>query len=122
MPYVSLNGTFNFGPMIQAEDNKVNPFITAGAGIYMWYFSENERTNKLSAPVDTTEEFKASSLGINVGGGVEYFAMENLSVFGRVNYHLVLMKDEDRFGADFDNQGFLTFGAGISCYFNMKTE
>ncbi|KPL03366.1 MAG: hypothetical protein AMJ73_07390 [candidate division Zixibacteria bacterium SM1_73] len=122
LPYVTLNGTFNFGPMMKAEDNKLNPFLTAGAGMYMWYFSANERTEKLAAPADPSEEFKATNLGINFGGGVEYFAMEQLAVFGRVNYHMVMMKDEDKFGADFGNQGFLMFGAGVTYYIPTKTE
>jgi opacity protein-like surface antigen len=122
MPYVSLNGTFNFGPMMKAEGNKLNPFLTGGVGMYMWYFSENERTNKLAAPEKPDEEFKASSLGINIGGGVEYFAMEKLAVFGRLNYHYVMMKDEDKFGPDFGNQGFLMFGVGATYYFHVKTE
>jgi len=124
LPYVTLNGTFNFGPMMQAEDNKLNPFLTAGAGMYMWYFSGNERSEKLYVVGKSgeEEEFKATSLGINVGGGVEYFAMENLAVFGRLNYHMVMMKDEDKFGEDFGNQGFLMFGAGVTYYFPTKTE
>ncbi len=120
LPYVTLNGTFNFGPMMKAEDNKLNPFATAGVGMYMWYFSVNERTDKLSAMGG--EEFKASSLGINVGGGVEYFAMEKLAVFGRVNYHYVMMKDEDKFGEDFSNQGFLMFGVGATYYLPIGGE
>jgi opacity protein-like surface antigen len=116
MPFVSLNGTFNFGPMMKAEGNKLNPFATAGVGMYMWYFSKNERTDKLPAPADTSQEFKASSLGINVGAGVEYFVREKISVFGRLNYHFVMMKNKDKFGEDFANQGFLTFGAGATYY------
>jgi hypothetical protein len=119
LPYVALNGTFNFGPMMTAEDNKLNPFATAGVGVYMWYFSVNERSEKMGY---MGEEFKASSLGMNVGGGVEYFAMEKLAVFGRVNYHYVMMKDEDKFGADFDNQGFLMFGAGVTYYLPIESE
>jgi len=113
MPFVSLNGTFNFGPMMKAEGNKLNPFATAGVGMYMWYFSENERTNKQKVG---EEEFKASSLGINFGAGAEYFVREKISVFGRLNYHYVMMKNKDKFGEDFANQGFLTFGAGATYY------
>ena len=122
MPYFSLNGVFNFGPMMKAEDNKLNPFLTAGAGIYMWYFSVNERTDKLPHPSNLSEDHKGTSLGINVGGGVEYFAMEMLAVFGRLNYHYVMMKDEDKFGKDFGNQGFLMFGVGVTYYLPTKTE
>ncbi|MCK4385409.1 MAG: hypothetical protein KAW52_04010, partial [candidate division Zixibacteria bacterium] len=122
IPYVTLNGTYNFGPMLKAEDNKLNPFLTGGVGMYMWKFTENERSGTLTNEIfdDTTlavEDFKGSSLGINIGGGVEYFVMENLAVFGRLNYHYVMMKDEDKFGADFGNQGFLMFGAGATYYF-----
>jgi len=120
MPYVAVNGTFNFGPMMKTEDNKLNPFATAGVGMYMWYFSKNERTDKL--PAQEGEEFKASSLGINIGGGVEYFATEKLAAFGRLNYHFVMMKDEDKFGENFDNQGFLTFGAGVTYYLFAGSE
>ena len=119
MPYVAVNGTFNFGPMMKAEDNKLNPFATAGVGMYMWYFSKNERTDKQAIG---DEEWKASSLGINVGGGVEYFASEKLAVFGRLNYHFVMMKDEDKFGEDFGSQGFLTFGAGVTYYLFTGSE
>ncbi len=121
MPYIALNGTFNFGPMMKAEDNKLNPFATAGVGMYMWYFSRNERTDKLPAYKEG-EEFKASSFGINIGGGVEYFATEKLAVFGRVNYHMVMMEDKDKFGDDFGNQGFLTFGAGVTYYLFTGSE
>lgn len=124
LPYVSLNGTFNFGPMMKAEENKLNPFLTAGVGMYMWYFSENERTNKLGVVGKSgeVEEFKASSLGINFGAGAEYFVREKISVFGRLNYHYVMMKDKDKFGEDFANQGFLTFGAGVSYYLFTGSE
>jgi hypothetical protein len=122
MPFVSLNGTFNFGPMMKAEGNKLNPFATAGVGMYMWYFSENERTNKLPAPCDTTAEFKASSLGINFGAGAEYFVREKISVFGRLNYHFVMMKNKNKFGEDFANQGFLTFGVGATYYLPTKSK
>jgi hypothetical protein len=119
MPYVAVNGTFNFGPLMKAEDNKLNPFATAGAGMYMWYVSKNERTDKLyydPGDDDKIEEYKGTSFGFNIGGGVEYFATEKLAVFGRLNYHMVMTKDEDKFGEDFGNHGFLTFGAGVTYY------
>jgi len=116
MTFVSLNGTFNFGPLIKSENNMFNPFATLGAGMYSWYFAKNERTDKLLAPTGFAHEFKASSWGINFGAGVEYFATRKFSVFGRLNYHLVMMKDEEKFGKDFGNQGFLTFGAGVTLY------
>ena len=120
MPFVSLNGTFNFGPMMKAEGNKLNPFATAGVGMYMWYFSENQRTNKLKTAKG--EDFKASSLGINFGAGAEYFVREKISVFGRLNYHFVMMKNKDKFGEDFANQGFLTFGVGATYYLPTKSK
>ena len=54
--------------------------------------------------------------GFNVGGGVEHFAAEKLAVSGRVNYHTVMMENRNKFGEDFGNQGFLTFGAGVTFY------
>ncbi len=128
IPYVALNGTFNFGPMMKAEDNKLNPFVTAGAGMYMWYFSRNERTDKifteevLTGDYQSGEELKGSSFGFNFGGGVEYFATEKIAVFGRANYHMAMTKDEDKFGSDFGPHGFLTFGAGVTYYLFTGTE
>jgi opacity protein-like surface antigen len=127
VPFVALNGTFNFGPMMKAEDNKLNPFLTAGAGMYMWFFARNERTDKILADelipgAKADEELKATSFGFNLGGGVEYFAAEKLAVFGRVNYHMLMTKDEDKFGDDFGNHGFLTFGAGVTYYLFAGSE
>lgn len=119
MPFVSLNGTFNFGPFFKNEENKLNPFVTVGGGMYSWYFARNERTNRLPAPADITKQFKASSFGLNFGGGAEYFVTSKLSVFGRVNYHIVMTKDEKKFGSDFGNQGFLTFGAGLTLHLSI---
>jgi hypothetical protein len=116
MTLVSLNGTFNFGPMIKSTNNLLNPFVTIGVGTYSWYFAKNERTDKLPAPADTTQQFKATSWGVNFGGGAEYFVTAKFAAFARLNYHLVMMKDEKKFGEDFGNQGFLTFGAGVTLY------
>ena len=116
IPFVSLNGTFNFGPMIKSPNNLLNPFVTVGVGSYSWYFAKNERTKKLPAPADSTQQFKATSWGMNFGGGVEYFVSSKFSAFARFGYHLVMMKDEKKFGEDFGNQGFLTFGAGVTLY------
>jgi hypothetical protein len=116
MTFISLNGTFNFGPLMKSENNMFNPFATLGVGMYSWYFAQNERTDKLHAPADSTQDFKASSLGINFGAGAEYFATRKFSVFGRINYHLVMMKDEKKFGKDFGSHGFLAFGAGVTLY------
>jgi opacity protein-like surface antigen len=127
IPYVAVNGTFNFGPMMKAEDNKLNPFVTAGLGMYMWFFSRNERTDKIFAGelipgTAGDEELKATSFGFNLGGGVEYFAAEKLAVFGRLNYHMVMTKDKDKFGDDFGSHGFLTFGAGVTYYLFAGSE
>jgi hypothetical protein len=116
IPWVSLNGTFNFSPMIKSANNMLNPFVTIGVGTYSWYFAKNERTDKLPAPADTTQQFKATSWGVNFGGGAEYFVTAKLAAFARFGYHLVMMKDEKKFGEDFGNQGFLTFGAGVTLY------
>jgi len=128
IPFLAVNGTFNFGPMIGEEDNLINPFLTAGAGLYMWYFSRNERTDKikteevLTGNYQSGEELKATSFGFNVGGGVEYFATEKLAVFGRVNYHMAMTKDTAKFGDDFGPHGFLTFGAGVTYYLFTGSE
>lgn len=120
MPFVSVNGTFNFGPMMKAQDNKLNPFVTAGVGMYMWYFAKNERTDKWTTAKG--DEFKANSVGINSGAGVEYFAASKLAVFGRLNYHYVMMKNKGKFGEDFANQGFLTFGVGVTYYLSTGKQ
>lgn len=67
MPFVSLNGTYNFGPMMKSENNKLNPFVTAGAGMYMWYFSENQRTNKLKTAKEKTLKHPAWGLTLVLG-------------------------------------------------------
>lgn len=49
-------------------------------------------------------------------------AAEKIGVFGRVNYHMVTMEDKEKFGDDFGNQGFLTFGAGFTIYLSTGSE
>jgi hypothetical protein len=35
---------------------------------------------------------------------------------------MVMMEDKDKFGDDFGNQGFLTFGAGVTYYLFTGSE
>lgn len=115
---VNLNGTFNFGPLIPDNQN-LNPFATAGVGYYSWKFTDDGMGGD-PVKLENSEEFKKDSFGFNLGAGLEYFVVENkFSLGGKLNYHYVFAKDEDKFGKDFDNQGFFTFRAGLTYYLPM---
>ncbi len=115
---VNLNGIFNFGPLIHNNRN-LNPFATAGVGYYSWRFTDDGMDGD-PVKLENNEEFKKDSFGLNLGAGLEYFVMEKkLSLGGNLNYHYVFAKDEDKFGKDFDGQGFFTFRAGLTYYLPM---
>ncbi len=120
-PSAYLKGVFNFGS-IMPVDSKINPFASLGLGFYPWKITDDGLTGD-AIVLPNGEEFKKSSLGINFGAGLEGFPVSSapeLAFYGGLDYHFVFMKDEDKFGNDFENQGFFTFGAGIRYYFPVS--
>ncbi|RME29490.1 MAG: hypothetical protein D6800_02600 [Candidatus Zixiibacteriota bacterium] len=59
-------------------------------------------------------------MGLKFGGGFEYFATPQISIFTEGNYHFVFTSDDTAFGTDlpnWDDDGFLDVKAGLSYWF-----
>jgi len=113
---VYLDGILNLGAFIKNENNIVNPFVRAGVGLYPWKITEDGAGGDVVV-LDNGEEFKKASFGLNFGAGVEVFASPQLSFFAEGKYHMVFSKDEEKFGTEFENVGFVGITGGLTFHF-----
>jgi opacity protein-like surface antigen len=112
MPQITLNATYHVGPAL--ESKRINPYIQAGFGLYPWRITQKGVTG--DPALRNGEEFRKTSFGLNAGLGLEFRATERLALFAAGRYNYVFSKDEEKFGTEFDNQGFVGFGAGLTLY------
>lgn len=118
-PYFYLDGVLNLGGFMKPE-GIVNPYLTAGPGIYMWTMTDDGVDGD---PMRIgQEEFKKTSLGLHFGPGVEIFATPALSLFAEGKYHLIFTEDEEKFGEDFANLSGVDVSAGVTYHFNITPE
>ncbi len=120
MPQFYLDGVVELGSFFNNPDNKLNPFVKAGVGLYPWKVTEDGVNG--DAMTDGGEEFSKTSFGLNFGAGLEVFATDNFSFYTESKYHIVFTKDEDKFGPDFDNTGYLDVLGGINYYFPLSSS
>ncbi len=125
LPVAFLRGQFNFGSLIHTKDNRINPYVSAVAGIYPWKVT-TDGINGDAQRFSNGEEFKKTSFGLQSSAGVEVFILDQLSVFAEGTYHFVFAEDKNEFvGATnsgftgfngFDDNGLVTFGGGVTFY------
>jgi opacity protein-like surface antigen len=113
----SVNGTF-----FLASGYMIEPYLTLGAGICPWRFSQNPVWGEAwPAPADPESSFSKTSLGLNIGLGVESYLFSKLSVFAEIKYFYVFARDIENFGTDdFTEQDFLGLNIGLIYYFGKK--
>jgi opacity protein-like surface antigen len=113
----SLNGTFFF-----TSGYMIEPYFTLGAGICPWRFSQNPVWGEAwPAPADPEKSFSKTSLGLNVGLGVESYLFSKVSVFAEIKYFYIFARDPGKFGTDdFTEQDFLGLTIGLIYYFGKK--
>ena len=114
---ITVNGTFflSLGYVFK-------PYVTLGAGIYPWKFSQTPLWGDAwSAPGDPGRTFSKVSAGLNGGLGLEMHLFSTCSVFTEARYHYVFARDPDRLGTDdFTEQDFLGFRIGLLYSFGKK--
>ena len=117
IPMYTLNGT-----LFLTSSKTFDPFLTAGVGIFPWRFSSQVTGGELwTAPENPDEDFSKSSLGLNIGIGVEVFIWSKISLLAESKYYYIFTKDEEKFGTDgFTNQGFLGIQLGLTYHFGKK--
>lgn len=109
---ISLSGIYNFENFI-GNSSSVLPILQAGVGMYPWSFSQDGLGGD-AIKTFKGDDFSATSFGINVGVGVSYNVIENLQISLLAKYDIFFAKDEDKFGTDFAEQGFLTPKLAVS--------
>ncbi|MCI0404792.1 MAG: hypothetical protein L0Z48_04650 [candidate division Zixibacteria bacterium] len=128
LPQIFLKGQFNFSSLIKNLNNRVNPYVSVGAGLYPWKIT-SDGVNGDAQAFSNGEEFKKTSFGLLGSVGTEIFVIDRLSVFAEGTYHFVFAEDVDKFAGSssggvgtfsgFDDQGFATFGGGVTYYFPL---
>ncbi len=96
--FLDGNAVYNF------EGGVWHPYITGGLGMYRYRAFEN----LAPAATDTT-------LGLNVGGGLEYFANRRVTVTGEILFHDIGQVATPL--TTFNKGQFWTFTAGLKRYF-----
>jgi len=107
----SLQPLFFLGNVVYNWDaGQVHPYVTGGAGMYRYSFSE--------APVTGTEDLTGATTkaGFDFGGGVEYFFMPDVAITGEGLFHRVGTVPTTRATLGFKGS-FWSFTVGGKKYF-----
>ena len=80
---LELGPTFNATP-----DDKWNLFLTAGAGIGYWAVKQGGDVVKIMDRNGKNFDLKDQRFALMIGGGVEYFLIDNFSIGGALRYHI----------------------------------
>jgi opacity protein-like surface antigen len=114
---ITVNGTF-----FLSVGYVFKPYVTLGAGIYPWEFSQTPLWgDPWPAPGDPTLTFSKVSPGLNGGLGLEMHLFSTCSVFAEARYHYVFARDPYRLGTDdFTEHDFLGFQIGLVYSFSKK--
>jgi opacity protein-like surface antigen len=111
---ITLAGVYNFANLADSRA-RIRPYLSAGAGIYPFRFTEDGITGKAQT-LPNGKKFAKTSFGLNGGAGIEVLPMNRLSINGGARYHYLFAKDNDKFGTDsnFGDQANLSVGIGLS--------
>jgi opacity protein-like surface antigen len=117
MQMFTLNGTF-----FLKSGYTVEPYFTLGCGICPWRFSEDSLWGEAwPAPGKPDESFSKTSLGLDIGLGVESYLFSIFSAFVEIKYYYIFSRDVEKFGTDdFNEQDFLGINIGIIFSFGKK--
>lgn len=111
---ITVGGVYNFANLV-GSNARVRPFIGAGVGLYPFRITEDGVSGDVQR-LDNGNKFQKTSFGLNTSAGLEVVLMRKLSLIGGVHYDYLFSKDTEKFGpnSEFDNQGLLNFGLGLS--------
>ncbi|MGD9898722.1 MAG: outer membrane beta-barrel protein [Calditrichaceae bacterium] len=122
MPSIIFGIVYKFDPFINLKFSRnISPFVSLGLGLHPWKFSNDGVSGTVvAAKYQSEDEFSKTSFGMNVGAGAEYSISKNLSVSGQGKYYFVFSEDEEKFGANFDNQGFIGLDFSLTYYLPLR--
>ena len=101
---------------------RLEPYLTLGAGLYPWEFSQVPIWGSpWPAPAKPKESFSNHSLAFNIGLGVDAPLSSKLAVFAELKYHYIFSRNPGKFGTDdFTQQDFLGLNMGFTYSFGGK--
>ncbi len=88
------------------EGGKWHPYVTGGVGMYRYRYEESSSRGSF--------EGSDTGVGVNVGGGIEYFFTLHATVTGDVRYHQI--GEVATALVPFDPARFWTFSIGLKKY------
>lgn len=114
---ITLSGLYNFANVMESTA-RFRPYVGAGIGLYPFRLTEDGVSGNVEK-LANGNKFEKTSFGLNGNAGIEFRAMEHLSISGGARYHYLFSKDDNKFGADagFGNQGLLSYGVGLAYHF-----
>lgn len=113
---VSLNAVYNFGHLF--DQTLVSPIARVGVGVYNWSHLDDGLDG--DDIIYEGEELSGSSFGMNVGLGIEFNVIENMAIGLLVDYNMYFPEDEEKFGTEFAEQGFVSPQLKVSYYLPTK--
>lgn len=116
-PTITTDAIVKLGSLIKGNVAG-NPYLFAGAGIYIWKFS-NDKINGDAMSSIKGKEWKATSFGLHAGTGFEVYIIPSLAFFAEGQYRFIFSKNSGDFGNDFENLGFFKFSGGVTYYFSL---
>jgi opacity protein-like surface antigen len=101
---------------------RLEPYLTLGAGLYPWEFSQVPIWGSpWPAPAKPEKSFSDHSLAFNIGLGVDAPLSSKLAVFAALKYHYIFSRNPGKFGTDdFTQQDFLGLNIGFTYRFRGK--
>ena len=103
---------YYFDEMLSEKD--IRPFARAGIGLYNWAFREDGLAS--DASTNAPGGFKSTDFGINIGAGVDFKLLEDLTAGLVLDFNMYFPKDELKFGYFFAEQGTLSPRIKISYF------
>lgn len=110
---ITLRGLYNFQGLM-STGSRWHPILGAGVGLYPFRFSDDQFSGNTFVNSANGQELQKTSFGLNGTAGLDFRATENISIFGQADYNYLFAKDSAKFGDQFNNQSFLSFGLGLA--------
>lgn len=114
---LTVNGVF-----FLTSGYRLEPYLTLGAGLCPWEFSQVPIWGSpWPAPAQPEESFSNLSLALSCGLGVESYLFSRFAVFVEIKYLYLFSRDPEKFGTDdFNQQDFLQATIGLTYHFSRK--
>jgi opacity protein-like surface antigen len=114
--WITVNGVF-----FLSSGYKIEPYLTLGAGLCPWKFSQGPIWGaSWPAPSRSDESFCDTSLGLTFGFGIDSYLFSRFTIFAEIKYLYLFSRDLVKFGTDdFTQQDFLSLSIGLTYRFGQ---